>query len=157
MGELPHNAGALGPRQNTTEGRILPQGGALFGLGEEFGAKRRPRLAQTPLPLGLQPWIWPARHVLGELRDQRRIGIDFLNRDFDQPPQAGINCLMITRCHRRDYVRPPGEIDKRAGDRGGGPDQTTADLRQKAALVFGCVAWSGQPSQKQPSTKTARR
>ena len=118
MGELPHDAGALGPRQNATEGRILPQRGALFGLGEEFGAKRRPRLAQTPLPLGLQPWIRPARHVLGELRDQRRIGIDFLNRDFDQPPQAGINCLMITRFHRKDYVRPPVAIGKRARDPG---------------------------------------
>jgi hypothetical protein len=41
-----------------------------------------------------------------------------LNRDFDQPPQAGINCLMITRCHRRDDVRPPGAIGKRAGDPG---------------------------------------
>ena len=28
-------------------------------------------------------------------------------------------------------------------------------LHQKAALVFGWVAWSGQPCQKQPSTKTA--
>jgi hypothetical protein len=30
-------------------------------------------------------------------------------------------------------------------------------FRQKAALVFGGVAWSGQPGQKQPSAKTARR
>jgi hypothetical protein len=30
-------------------------------------------------------------------------------------------------------------------------------FRQKAALVLGEVAWSGQPCQKQPSTKTASR
>jgi hypothetical protein len=30
-------------------------------------------------------------------------------------------------------------------------------LHQKAALVLGRVAWSGQPCQKQPSTKPASR
>ncbi len=153
MGELPHDPGALGLRQNAAEGRILAQSGAVLGLGEKFGAKLRPRLPQTLLPLGLQARIRPARHVLGEACDQCRIRIDFLNRDFDQPTQAGINRLMITRCHRGDYVRLPVAIGKRAGGRGCGWRRAFCARRRR----WFWARWRGAGSRANSSRRRRRR
>ena len=76
---------------------------------------------------------------------------------MQEPPTHEPHCIFALQLMLQNPQHAPAEPAQAAGDEAVAGAVGGKLFRQKAALVFGGVAWSGQPGQKQPSAKTARR
>ena len=110
---------------------------------------------------------FPPRHLgISVTRRQRRIPLarngDRLSRlaaSASEWTSVGLRALAATR-ERPRRKRIPTTLTRNDHDGAALPARArlvASVFRQQTALVFGCVAWSGQPCQQQPSTKTVRR